>query len=131
MLRLRAKNVKPRMDVTIGENIKFERETRGLTREELANMLEVTTAHMGLMERGERGATVVTLTRLSEIFDVSVDSLLSTSANRNLSLREPRRATEDERKKIASLITQLTESELGFLVQVIKGVVAMRGSEEE
>ena len=59
MFRGRMRDEKIRIDYTIGRNIKMERNRRGISREEFAAMLDLSVAHLGLIERGERGATNV------------------------------------------------------------------------
>ena len=126
MPRNKNKAVKSRLDIIVGKNIRTERDKRNITRDELADLLEVTTAHLGLMERGERGATIVTLSKLAEAFDLPIDNFLVIPSSKNVKLRDPDKKIGDNRKKIASLITRLTESELEFVIHVIKGVTAMR-----
>jgi len=124
------KKAKDVLDKTIGQNIRAEREVRNLSREELAEILDLTTSHMGLIERGERGATGVTLQKLSRALDTSIDDLFQSRMGKTLNLQDP--STDDEldvsRKKIASLITYLTEAELNFVISVIKGLIKMNHS---
>jgi len=115
---------KDRLDVIIGKNIRLERESRKLSRDELAEMMELTSSHMGLIERGERGATAVTLSRLSKSFDIPIDHLFISPKKGGLSVREDR-DTSANSKKIHSLITCLDESELEFIIHSIKGLIAM------
>lgn len=117
---------KERMDEVIGVNIRLERELRSLTRDELAELMGLTNSHMGLIERGERGATAVTLARLSRVFDIPIDNLFVSKRYGGLSVKEeldPRPQTR--RKKINSLISSLGEKELDFVIHTIKGVIAM------
>jgi len=119
---------KDRLDEIIGKNIRLERELRRLSRDELAEMMDLTSSHMGLIERGERGATAVTLTKLSHAFGIPVDNLFASPKRGGLSVREESEKDSPSaanRKKIQSLITCLNESELEFVVHSIKGVIAM------
>ena len=115
---------KDRLDVIIGKNIRLERESRKLSRDELAEMMELTSSHMGLIERGERGATAVTLSRLSKSFDIPIDHLFASPKKGGLSVREDKELGANI-KKIHSLITCLDESELEFVIHAIKGIIAM------
>ena len=122
---------KARLDEVIGKNIRIERESRKLTRDELAEMMELTTSHMGLIERGERGATAVTLSKISRTFDIPVDHLFSSPQMGGLTVREDDSSgPQSTRKKIQSLITCLDETELNFLVHTIKGIIAMSSNHE-
>ena len=120
---------KDRLDVIIGKNIRLERESRKLSRDELAEMMDLTSSHMGLIERGERGATAVTLSKLSKSFDIPIDNLFNNDQKGGLSVREERDPTSQAtRKKIHSLITCLDNSELEFVIHMIKGIIAMNQS---
>ena len=117
---------KDRLDEIIGKNIRLERESRKLSRDELAEMMELTTSHMGLIERGERGATAVTLSKLSRAFDIPIDHLFDSPTKGGLSARKDQDVTtEANSKKIQSLLTCLNDAELDFIVHAIKGLIAM------
>ena len=120
------KQVKNRLDKIIGKNIRVEREARKLTRDELAEMMDLTISHMGLIERGERGATAVTLSKVSKTFNIPVDNLFASPLQGGLSVKEDDTAgPESRRKKIQSLITSLNEAQLDFVVHTIKGIMEM------
>ena len=117
---------KDRLDDIIGKNIRLERESRKISRDELAEMMELTSSHMGLIERGERGATAVTLSKLSKAFDIPIDHLFANPRKGGLSVREDQDAApQATQKKIHSLLTCLKEGELDFIVHTIKGIIAM------
>jgi len=122
---------KVRLDIVIGRNIRIEREMRKLTRDELAEMMELTTSHMGLIERGERGATAVTLAKLSRAFDIPVDYLFANPKKGGHTVREDdNTAPQAARKKVHSLITCLNEAELNLVVHTVKGIIAMGNKAE-
>jgi len=115
---------KDRLDRTIGQNIRAEREMRKMSREELAETLDLTVSHMGLIERGERGATAVTLEKLAHVFDIKIDTLFHEAEKKSVSLKEERGGNLDSnRRKITSLATRLNEQETDFLIHTIKGLV--------
>jgi len=120
---------KDRLDEIIGKNIRLEREARRLSRDELAEMMELTSSHMGLIERGERGATAVTLSMLSKSFDIPIDHLFTNPNKGGLSMYEEKDfAPQANRKKIQSLMTCLDEDQLQFVVHTIKGLISMQQS---
>ena len=122
---------KVRLDEIIGKNIRLERERRKLTRDELAEMMELTTSHMGLIERGERGATAVTLSKISRAFDIPVDNLFNNPQKGGLTVREDDDAgPQSARKKVQSLMTCLNETELDLVVHTVKGIIAMSNKNE-
>ena len=118
---------KDRLDVMIGNNIRVEREARNLTRDELAEMMELTTSHMGLIERGERGATAVTMSKLSKVFDIPIDHLFENPKRGGISIKETDANPTHMAgvKKINSLLTNLDTEGLDFIIHTIKGVIAM------
>jgi len=117
---------KDRLDEIIGKNIRLERESRRLSRDELAEMMELTSSHMGLIERGERGATAVTLSKLSRAFDIPIDHLFESTRPGGMSVKEERDSgPQANRKKVQSLMTCLDETELEFIIHSIKGLIAM------
>jgi len=124
------KDEKTNLDEVIGRNIRNERQSRNLSREELAEMLELTTSHMGLIERGERGATAITLAKLTRVLHLPIDAFFMTPAKQ--SLREERSTSRAaNEKKITSLLTNLSDVELAFIVHVIQGVAKLSSALRE
>ena len=94
--------------------------------EELAEMLELTTSHMGLIERGERGATALTLAKISRAFDTPIDSFFENPKKGGLTIREhDMDSTLQNRKKIHSLIMGMDEVPLQFMIDIIKGTISL------
>ncbi len=62
------------------ENLKFIRERRGMTQEQLAEKLEVTRITVARYENGSRWPDREMLVRISEVLSCSVDELLGTSS---------------------------------------------------
>jgi transcriptional regulator with XRE-family HTH domain len=122
--RAQTRKHKDRLDRTIGQNIRTEREMRKMSREELAEALDLTVSHMGLIERGERGATAVTLEKLARVFSIQIDTLFAEPEKKSLSVREDRESNmEGNRRKIASLLTRLNEKETEYVIHAIKGLI--------
>jgi transcriptional regulator with XRE-family HTH domain len=122
-----ARRNKDRLDKIIGTNIRVEREMRKLSREELAEMLEVTVSHMGLIERGARGATAANLEKLAYHFKISIDTFFSESDRGFLSVCEDRASSiAANHRKIASLATRLNQQESDFIIHVIQGLLKQR-----
>jgi len=124
--RSRTRSAKKRLDKIVGANIRKEREARRITRDELAEVVDITSSHLGLIERGERGATPVTLEKLTQAFNISLDSLFS-ETSKAFTAREKRGPkTNAYYQKVCTLITQLDEPELKMLTYTIKGILSMR-----
>ena len=125
MDRGRTKASKTRLDKVVGSNIRREREARQLTRDELAEVVDLTTSHLGLIERGERGATPVTLEKLVKAFGCTIDSLFAPPRRAAFS-REKRDTRNSYYNKVCTLLSHLTEPELRMLTYTIKGITSMR-----
>ena len=73
----------------IGQKIRLEREMLNLSRENLAEIVELSPFYIGQIERGERKMSLDTLAKLVDTFNVSVDYLLfgSNLHNEDLDLK--------------------------------------------
>ena len=62
-------------NLKIGEKIKAKRSERGLTQEELANMLGVTKAAVSKWENSESFPDITTLPQIAQLFHITMDEL--------------------------------------------------------
>ena len=69
--------------VLLGKRIREERLRQNLTQEILAEDIDLTTAYVGQIERGERNVTLENLIKLANRLSVTVDYLLSDSISDN------------------------------------------------
>ena len=121
---------KERLRIIIGENIRNERLARNISIDELAEMLELTSGFVGLIERGQRGTTPSTLFKLSDVFGKSIDSFFHRDENGALSMSEELVVKgQAKRKKIESLIAGFTDNELDFVVTILKGLRTLNRGE--
>ena len=60
----------------VGTKINQARLDHGMSLEHVAQELDVTPDYLTILERGERGTTLLTLLTLSDIYDCTVDSFL-------------------------------------------------------
>lgn len=60
----------------LGKRIREERIRVGLTQEQIAEYINVSTTYIGFIERGERSVTLEKLILLAECFHVTIDSLI-------------------------------------------------------
>ena len=60
----------------LGSRIRSLRQKSGLTQAELAERVDVTTAYIGQIERGERKFSIETLVSIASILETSTDYLL-------------------------------------------------------
>ena len=73
--------------VDFGYRIRTLRKRHGLTQDQLAAQLGISTNHLGMLELGKRGVSLDLLVQLAECLNVSVDFLLNGAVSRS---REPR-----------------------------------------
>ena len=78
-----------------GSRLKEMRKKRGLTQEQLAEALNISTPHLGNIEIGKRGISVDLLVEVSDILNVSVDFLI--------------RGTDSPTQQIKPLLAQIRE----------------------
>lgn len=68
--------------VDFGYRIKILRKRHGMTQDQLATQLGISTDHLGKIELGKRGVSIDLLLELAESLNVSVDFLLSGAAHK-------------------------------------------------
>ena len=119
---------KERLKKAIGSNIRGARLSRGMSIDELAELLQLTSGFVGLIERGSRGATVHTLFKLADIMETSIDSFFFDGARSgsDLAFREDKPGKKGKgnpkKERIQSLIVDFSDSELDFLISVVKNL---------
>ena len=97
--------------VKLGEKIKKERMRNRLTQEMLAEMADITSSYVGQIERGERKVTLSKLVRIANVLNVSVDYLLSDTAE----------LTGDNlQAEIKNAMTNMEEKDKHMIIDIIK-----------
>ena len=66
----------------IGARIKAAREAAGLTQEDLADALEMSSTHISVLERGVKAPKLETLVKIANALKVSTDTLLQDVVDR-------------------------------------------------
>ena len=61
---------------TIGENMRLARKEKGLTASDLSKFLSISTAYIGLIERGEHCPSLETFLRICNFFGKGADEML-------------------------------------------------------
>ncbi|MDR2899723.1 MAG: helix-turn-helix transcriptional regulator [Clostridiales bacterium] len=112
----------------IGENIRFERTKRNISIDELAEMLGLSTAFIGLIERGQRGAKLSNLIKIADIFGITVNELIYGNLNSVTYVNESKEDDIIFLKKgtISSLLFDLDENELDFVIASIRNLKVLR-----
>lgn len=99
----------------IGKRIKAAREAAGMTQEELAEVLDMSTTHISVLERGVKPPKLETLIRIANVLEVSADTLLqdvvtnSAVGVANDVVKSISDMPEKERTRIINAIKALTE----------------------
>lgn len=95
----------------LGRRIREERVRIGLTQEQIAEKINVSTTYVGFVERGKRSVTLEKLILLADCFQLPIDALLhDMSAHTSSEAREQQlkvlwdQASDDEKEKILSII---------------------------
>lgn len=66
----------------LGQRLKLLRSERGVTQQDIANLLGKTSRHYQAIESGEINLPALTLIKLADYFDVSLDYLVGRSEDR-------------------------------------------------
>ncbi len=68
--------MKKNINLEIGERVRITRKQRGFSREELSELLGISTLFLGYIECGQRGMSLQTLQNLCDVLNVSADYIL-------------------------------------------------------
>lgn len=98
----------------LGKRLREERIRSGLTQEQTAEYINVSTAYIGLIERGERSVTLEKIILLADCFHVSIDYLLQ-------DFLPPTPSIDD--KQMLLLWNSATEDEKSIILSVIKSIL--------
>ena len=102
---------------TIGDNIRKHRHLRKMTREQLAEALELDTAYLGQCERGERQLGLSKTLQLISFFGVTPNDILPTPAAKN------QRQGEEYREKINLLMEDCSDRQLLAIYHTVSSVL--------
>ena len=126
--------------LTFGENMRVIRKQRGFTTEAFATFMGVSTAYIGLIERGERTPSLETFLRICEFFGEDPTTMLQ-EKSAGLAVRETKLAAKNisadkiksRHKMVNSMLDTFDPIELDHAVTMIKNFknyVEMRKSEK-
>lgn len=96
--------------IALGKRLREERLQCGMTQEQVAESVNVSTTYIGLIERGERSVTLEKLVLLAQCFHVTVDFLLQDSVVPTETMQDRQlialwnAATGQEREMILSIL---------------------------
>jgi len=95
----------------LGRRIREERQRIGLTQEELAEKINVSTTYVGFIERGERSVTLEKLILLAECFQLPIDALLHDA---------PTQEPEARERQLKLLWDQASSAQQDIILSIIK-----------
>ena len=96
--------------VDMGKRVRKQRQLIGLTQQELAERIGVSTSFVGHVERGTRKASLETLVALSNALGVGVDYLLAGSLESSPDEENPSTTMDPNRRMvIREILTTLQE----------------------
>jgi transcriptional regulator with XRE-family HTH domain len=96
----------------IGEKLRDERRSRGLTIERTAKILGLSPSYLGLVERGERCLSSSKLVKFCNLFGVSTEYLLIGGVNKN--------SFASKKDHIIAEVSGLKEYDLNILLNIIR-----------
>ncbi len=97
----------------LGKRIREERTKRNWTIEQLAEKADLSPSFLGCVERGERALSVEKLYVMSEIFDVTTDSLIKEHLTYN-----------SKTESLFLLVKDLSDSEYHSVYEIAKTATA-------
>lgn len=99
----------------LGRRVRTIRRQMGLTQEELAEQLGISTSFLGHIERGTRAVSVETLVQLCNVLNISPVYLLSASLqNSGDAYRIPDGLSTDERSALSRFLHLAEEAVSGW-----------------
>lgn len=97
----------------LGDRIRKERVSQGLTQEVLAEKANISVSFMGQIERGERKLSLETLVKIGDVLGVSLDYLL----------RSGRRVkSEANLNELVYTLNGKTQKEIRMIIDVAKTI---------
>lgn len=108
--------------MTLGEKLKSCREKSGYTQTFISEKLEVNKATLSSYESGRRKPDYETLTKLADIYEVSIDYLLGRSIHHKLTARDTEEMTK-EAKEWMRMFNELPEESRELFKAAIQGVI--------
>lgn len=107
-------NIKKIDNNVIGQRIRNEREKLKLTREEFAELIDLSPLYVGQLERGERQMSLDTLIKISSCLHISTDYILyGDNTDNNI-----------EKSRIITLLNRCSRGQLLFIENMIKLIIS-------
>lgn len=96
----------------VGENVRNARLNKGLTIEQLAELIDVSDSYLGVAERGTSGFSVEVIVSLARVLGVTTDSLLMENA--------PSCKPSSKLDTLVTLLSQCSDNEVDYITEFVK-----------
>lgn len=106
----------------IGQAIKKAREAKGMTRDEVANIVDYDIRHLQAVENEGQYPSIELFIQLVTMFDVSVDELIHTG-------RKAKKSSV--RRRVDTALDRLDDGELSIVEATIYGICKAKGQTGE
>ena len=113
--------------LVFGENVRLARKERGFTSDVLAKFLGISTAYVGLIERGERCPSLETFLRICDFFGEPYEDMIMPNSAFAIAEKtsliksaEVRDQVKRRQKMLASMINTFDIDELNHLINIVK-----------
>ena len=93
--------------VDMGKRVRKQRQLIGLTQQELAERIGVSTSFVGHVERGTRKASLETLVSISNAMELSMDYMLAGSLNNGGMGPMPPQLNQNQRMAMQEILTTI------------------------
>ena len=111
-----------------GKNIKMHRIKNGLTIEEFAAIIGLSSAFVGLVERGQRSTQLENVLKMCKIFNVTVEELIYGSGGSAKIISESNPSPREKKVNNLFVLTySLTEVQLEFLMSMSRSLKSFNG----
>ena len=120
-----------------GKNMRKARKELGLTATDLATFLGLSSAYVGLIERGERVPSLETLLKICDCLGRGIDSMMTSTdimlykGNKGQKVpaqKMPADKLEVKRKAAASTVKTFNDKELDYLIATMKSLKALNNN---
>ena len=95
----------------IGENVRHARLNKGLTIEQLAELVDISDSYLGTAERGTSGFSVEVIVRLATALEVTTDSLLTENA--------PSYKPSSKLDTLVTLLSKCSDNEVDYMIDFL------------
>ena len=103
-------------DIEIGKRLRKQRDSLHLTREQVAEMMDITPKFISDIERGEKSMALGTLYKFMQIYDMSADFILTGNEESN---GEKLANARQIKENILGSMSNMTEHQLSCMEQVV------------